>query len=63
MIGLKSTNGTWIKESNFPASDTEKEEKIVVKQHTESQGPWQGGNCQLVQGKIGDCEGKCMMGS
>lgn len=43
MIGLKSTNRTWIRESNFPTSDTEKEEKIVVKQDTESQGTWLGG--------------------
>lgn len=43
MIGSKSTNGTWIKESNFPGSDTAKDEESVVKQDAENQGTWQGG--------------------
>lgn len=43
MIGSQSTNGTWIKESNFPGSDTAKEEESVVKQGAEHQGTWQGG--------------------
>lgn len=43
MIGSKSTNGTWIKKSNFPGSDTAKEEQNVVKQDAENQGTWQGG--------------------
>lgn len=43
MFGSKSTNGTWIKESNFPVSDTAKEGESVVKQDAENQGTWQGG--------------------
>lgn len=29
-LALKTTNGAWIKESNFPVSDTEKEKEIVT---------------------------------
>lgn len=48
VIGPKSTNGTWTKESNFPVSDTEKEEKIVVKQDTKLKAHGKVGNCQFV---------------
>lgn len=51
MIGSKSTNGTWIKESNFPGSDAAKEEESIVKQDAENQGTWQGGKLPVNRRK------------